>query len=376
MSLYRLARPLLFSLDEETSHHLALRTAGLAALVAPRVPRGPVRALGLEFPNPIGLAAGLDKNAAHIDALGALGFGFLEVGTVTPRAQPGNPRPRLFRLPARQAIINRFGFNNVGLGAFIDNVRRARWNGVLGINIGKNADTPAERAIDDYELGLKMVYPHAAYVTINISSPNTKGLRTLQEAEHLEALLKRLSALREPLAERYGRRVPLVVKVAPDLSLPGHPEVFAIGDLAAVVQPNGAPVPGLAPAAMQMARHVAGIMKEELDLGSALSLRPAFRYRDKGTLATIGRSAGVALFGKVKLHGFIAWLAWLVVHLIFLIGFRNKIAVLVSWTYSYFTYKLGARIITGSPESVTPLGSGAQSQATKKVPENNKSGDE
>ena len=217
MSLYRLARPLLFSLDEETSHHLALRAAGVSALFAPRVPRVPVRAMGLEFPNPVGLAAGLDKNAEHIDALGALGFGFLEVGTVTPRPQPGNPRPRLFRLPARQAIINRFGFNNVGLAAFIDNVHRARWNGVLGINIGKNADTPAERAIDDYELGFKQVYPHASYITLNISSPNTKGLRNLQQGDELERLLARIARLREPLAERYGRRVPLVVKVAPDL---------------------------------------------------------------------------------------------------------------------------------------------------------------
>ena len=217
MSLYRLARPLLFSLDEETSHHLALRGAALAALVAPRVPRAPVRAMGLEFPNPIGLAAGLDKNAEHIQALGALGFGFLEVGTVTPRPQPGNPRPRLFRLPAREAIINRFGFNNVGLAAFLDHVRRAHWNGVLGINIGKNADTPAERAIDDYELGLKQAYAQASYITINISSPNTAGLRNLQAADQVDALLNRLARLREPLAERYGRRVPLVVKVAPDL---------------------------------------------------------------------------------------------------------------------------------------------------------------
>ncbi|MFN2643694.1 MAG: quinone-dependent dihydroorotate dehydrogenase [Burkholderiales bacterium] len=217
MSLYRLARPLLFSLDEETSHHLALRAAALAAIVAPRVPRLPVRAMGLEFANPVGLAAGLDKNAEQIDALGALGFGFLEVGTVTPRAQPGNPRPRLFRLPEREAIINRFGFNNIGLAAFLENVRRARWNGVLGINLGKNADTPAERAIDDYELGLKQAYPHASYVTINISSPNTAGLRNLQSADQLEALFGRLARLRGPLAERTGRRVPLLVKVAPDL---------------------------------------------------------------------------------------------------------------------------------------------------------------
>jgi dihydroorotate dehydrogenase len=217
LSLYRLARPLLFSLDAEDAHQLGLRAAGLAALFAPRVPSAPVRAMGLEFPNPIGLAAGLDKNAEHIEALGALGFGFLEVGTVTPRPQPGNPRPRLFRLPERAALINRLGFNNVGLATFLDNVRRARWNGVLGINIGKNADTPAERAIDDYELGLKQAYPHASYVTINISSPNTAGLRNLQQADQLDALLERLSRLREPLAERYSRRVPLVVKVAPDL---------------------------------------------------------------------------------------------------------------------------------------------------------------
>ena len=227
MSLYRLARPLLFSLDEENAHQLALYAAGVAGLFSAPVPRSPVRAMGIEFPNPIGLAAGLDKDAAHIDALAALGFGFVEVGTVTPRAQPGNARPRLFRLPERDAIINRFGFNNVGVDAFIANVRRARRNGVLGINIGKNADTPPERAIDDYELCLKQVYPHASYVTINVSSPNTQGLRTLQEAHHLEALVKRLTALREPLAERYGRRVPLVVKVAPDLS---GDEIHAIAD--------------------------------------------------------------------------------------------------------------------------------------------------
>ena len=233
MSLYGLARPLLFSLDEETSHQLALRAAGVAALFAPTVPHAPVRAMGLEFRNPIGLAAGLDKNAEHIEALGALGFGFLEVGTVTPRAQPGNPRPRLFRIPERGAIINRLGFNNVGLGAFLDNVRRARWNGVLGINIGRNADTPPERAIDDYELGLKQAYPHASYVTINISSPNTAGLRNLQQADQLEALLNRLCRLREPLADRYSRRVPLVVKVAPDL------DATQIEAIAAAVRRHG-----------------------------------------------------------------------------------------------------------------------------------------
>ena len=227
MSLYGLARPLLFSLDEENAHQLALRAAGLAGVFSARVPRIPVRAMGIEFPNPIGLAAGLDKNAEHIDALAALGFGFIEVGTVTPRPQPGNPRPRLFRIPEREAIINRFGFNNVGVDAFIANVRRSRWNGVLGINIGKNADTPAERAIDDYALCLEKVYPHAAYITINVSSPNTKGLRTLQEAHQLDALLARLTTLRTELSQRHARSVPLVVKVAPDL---GGDEIQAIAD--------------------------------------------------------------------------------------------------------------------------------------------------
>jgi dihydroorotate dehydrogenase len=227
VSLYGLARPFLFSLDAENAHQLALRTAAVAALFSPPPVRAPVRAMGVEFPNPIGLAAGLDKNAEHIDAMGALGFGFIEVGTVTPRAQPGNPRPRLFRIESRRAIINRFGFNNVGVDEFIRNVRRSRWNGVLGINIGKNADTPAERTIDDYEICFKAVYAHAAYVTMNISSPNTKGLRTLQEADHLNELFKRITTLRDPLAERHGRRVPLVVKVAPDLNAAG---IQAIAD--------------------------------------------------------------------------------------------------------------------------------------------------
>jgi dihydroorotate dehydrogenase len=227
VSLYGLARPLLFSLDEENAHQLALRGAALAGLFTPPVPRSPVRVMGIEFANPVGLAAGLDKNAEHIDALAALGFGFIEVGTVTPRAQPGNARPRLFRIPEREAIINRFGFNNVGVDAFVANVRATRWNGVLGINIGKNADTPGERASDDYATCLERVYAHAAYVTINISSPNTKGLRTLQEAHQLEALLSRLTVLREQLIERHSRRVPLVVKVAPDL---GVDEIQSIAD--------------------------------------------------------------------------------------------------------------------------------------------------
>jgi dihydroorotate dehydrogenase len=173
--------------------------------------------MGLEFPNPVGLAAGLDKDAAHIDALARLGFGFIEVGTVTPRPQPGNSRPRLFRIVEKQALINRLGFNNVGVDAFMQNVARTRWRGVLGINIGKNADTPAERAADDYEICLQKVYPRASYVTLNVSSPNTQGLRSLQDGGPLDALLARLSNSRTKLAARHQKFVPLVLKVAPDL---------------------------------------------------------------------------------------------------------------------------------------------------------------
>jgi len=183
--------------------------------------------MGLEFPNPVGLAAGLDKDAAHIDALARMGFGFIEVGTVTPRPQPGNPRPRLFRIPEKEAIINRFGFNNVGVDAFLENVARARWRGVLGINIGKNAGTPAERAADDYEHCLEKVYAAASYVTINVSSPNTAGLRSLQERDALEDLLARLNSSREKLSARHGKRVPLVLKIAPDLAPEDIPSIAA-----------------------------------------------------------------------------------------------------------------------------------------------------
>ena len=214
MSLYRLARPLLFSLDPETAHRAGLCLSGLSPK---KNFEAPVSAMGLKFPNPIGLAAGLDKDAAHIDGLARMGFGFIEVGTVTPRPQPGNPKPRLFRIPEKQAIINRFGFNNVGLDRFIDNLRAARWKGILGINIGKNADTPVERAADDYAIGLERVYADASYITINISSPNTKGLRGLQDKDALDALLERLARARQRLAGLFGRRVPLVLKVAPDL---------------------------------------------------------------------------------------------------------------------------------------------------------------
>ena len=183
--------------------------------------------MGLEFPNPVGLAAGLDKDAAHIDALARLGFGFIEVGTVTPRPQSGNPRPRLFRLPRAEALINRMGFNNVGLDRFLENLSRANWRGILGINIGKNADTPMERAADDYAACLERVYARASYVTVNVSSPNTKNLRDLQENRQLDALLARLATQRAALAQRHGRRVPLALKVAPDLEAA---QVQAIAD--------------------------------------------------------------------------------------------------------------------------------------------------
>lgn len=219
--LYALARPLLFALDPERAHELTLGLADaplrFGLLRVPRAPGAPVRAMGLEFPNAVGLAAGLDKNAEHVDALARLGFGFLEVGTVTPRPQAGNPKPRLFRLPRAQALINRMGFNNVGLDAFLENLSRASFRGVLGVNIGKNADTPLERAADDYALCLERVYARASYVTVNISSPNTRGLRALQDKDALDALLGRLAGLREALAQRHGRRVPLALKVAPEL---------------------------------------------------------------------------------------------------------------------------------------------------------------
>ena len=221
--MYPLLRPLLFSLDPETAHHAtldALQAAHkfcLTSLCSKRPATDPRTAMGLTFPNPVGLAAGLDKNGEYIDALAALGFGFIEIGTVTPRPQPGNPRPRLFRLPEAQAIINRMGFNNHGVDALIENVKRAKYQGILGINIGKNADTPMERAADDYLIGLRKVYTHASYAAINISSPNTKNLRQLQGGDELDALLAQLKAEQENLAERHGKYVPLALKIAPDL---------------------------------------------------------------------------------------------------------------------------------------------------------------
>jgi dihydroorotate dehydrogenase len=224
--LYALARPLLFSLDPETAHNLtlpALRRAaerGLTGIIRKPAP-DPRTVMGITFPNPVGLAAGLDKDGAYIDGLAALGFGSIEIGTVTPRAQPGNPRPRMFRLPAAQGIINRMGFNNGGVDAFVANVQSSRFyqerQGVLGLNIGKNADTPIERAADDYLECLRKVYPYASYVTVNISSPNTKNLRQLQGASELDALLSQLKDEQSRLADKHGHYVPLALKIAPDV---------------------------------------------------------------------------------------------------------------------------------------------------------------
>ncbi len=235
--IYPLLRNFFFALDAETAHGLGmagvdfLKAAGATALLASAVPPDPVRAMGIDFPNPVGLAAGLDKNGDHIDALAALGFGFVEIGTVTPRPQPGNPQPRLFRIPERQAIINRMGFNNGGVDKLLANVTGAQFlrrGGVLGINIGKNFDTPIERAADDYLLCLDRVYPTATYVTVNISSPNTRNLRELQNDEALDALLGSLKSRQARLADRHGKYVPLALKIAPDLE---ETQIQAIADL-------------------------------------------------------------------------------------------------------------------------------------------------
>ncbi len=218
--MYQLFRPLLFGLSGEASHDLTLAAlrAGAGKLWPARVPDCPQEVMGIEFPNPVGLAAGLDKNGDCIDGLASLGFGFIEIGTVTPLPQPGNPRPRLFRLPRAQALINRMGFNNLGLDYLVRAVEHSRYQGVLGINIGKNRDTPVERALDDYMLCLEQVHALASYVVINLSSPNTPGLRTLQHGDALRDLLAPLRRRQTELDREGRRRVPLVVKISPDNS--------------------------------------------------------------------------------------------------------------------------------------------------------------
>jgi dihydroorotate dehydrogenase len=225
--LYDLARSLMFRMDAEKSHDLALSSMNLAAefglprLMGAQKVEAPVDVMGIRFPNAVGLAAGLDKNAAAIDGMAAMGFGFVEVGTVTPRPQPGNPKPRLFRIPEHSAIINRMGFNNLGVDQMISNIEKANYKGVLGINIGKNKDTPNESAADDYLLCMRKVYPYASYITVNISSPNTPGLRSLQEGDSLNQLLDALKTEQARLCGIHGRYVPVAVKIAPDMDEAG-----------------------------------------------------------------------------------------------------------------------------------------------------------
>lgn len=287
--LYQLARPLLFALDPETAHNLALGFSSLAGLFAQQPPACPVRVMGLDFPNPVGLAAGLDKDAAHVSALGALGFGFLELGGVTPRPQPGNPRPRLFRIPAAEAIVNRYGLNSLGVDAFVANLKKAKAKTIVGVNIGKNKDTSNEKAADDYEHCLEKLYPHVDYVTLNVSSPNTVGLRDLQSAALLENLLHRMKQKRELLRQKHGRNVALVLKIAPDL------DATEIRAIAAVVKREQ--IDGVAATNTTVSRegvtHLAGANEQ-----GGLSGAP-LRERATGVLRTLAQE----LKGEIPLIG-------------------------------------------------------------------------
>lgn len=222
--MYKLTRSALFCLSAETAHDFAMEMIsaggrlGLTRLIAPTVPSKPREVMGLTFDNPVGLAAGLDKNGECVDGLGSLGFGFLELGTVTPVGQPGNPKPRMFRIPEKEALINRMGFNNLGVDQLIANIRNSQYKGVIGINIGKNLTTAVEAANQDYLTCLRKVYPHAGYVAVNLSSPNTPGLRKLQYGEALKSLLAALKEEQALLAREYGRVVPLAIKIAPDMT--------------------------------------------------------------------------------------------------------------------------------------------------------------
>ena len=242
MNLYALAKPFLFQLDAERAHDLTLNSlklaekTGLLAMLPTPIQCKSKQVMGLTFPNSVGLAAGLDKNGAVIDGIAALGFGFLEIGTTTPRPQPGNPKPRLFRVKEAEGIVNRFGFNNLGVDHLIENVQASNFRGILGINIGKNFDTPNERAVDDYLICMRKVYSHASYITVNISSPNTKNLRQLQEKDALDALLASLKAEQKILADKHGQYVPIALKIAPDLD---EAQIIGIADLLKTHQFDG-----------------------------------------------------------------------------------------------------------------------------------------
>ena len=291
---YSLARAALFRLDPEVAHDLALKSLSTlgpaAALLGAGADRGEERTVfGIRFPNPVGLAAGLDKNGEYIDALAALGFGYLEIGTVTPRPQPGNAKPRMFRLPEHEAIINRLGFNNQGLEKLLRNVERASFTGILGINIGKNFDTPNDRAADDYLACLDAVYARASYVTVNISSPNTQNLRELQSSEKLDELLAALMQRRDALAARHGATKPLLVKVAPDLD---DAQIASIAALAVVHR-----VDGLIATNTTVARDAVAGHRHATELGG-LSGRPLFTSSTR-VLAKLAHE----LAGRVPLIG-------------------------------------------------------------------------
>jgi dihydroorotate dehydrogenase len=308
--MYGLARPLLFCLDAERAHALGMASleaayrTGLNPLLAVKPKPLLTKAFGIEFPNPVGCAAGLDKNGAHIDALMALGFGFVEIGTVTPRPQQGNPKPRMFRLPEHEAIINRLGFNNLGVDALVRNVERSKREGILGINIGKNKDTPNEQAVDDYIHCLERVYDLADYITVNISSPNTQGLRDLQNEDALRKFVHELRTAQEDLASVRGHRVPMLVKIAPDLSeaeLDGIAEVFNAARIDGVIAGNTTIDRGML-GAHPMAAQVGGLSGRPLYEKSTTTLRRLRLRLDDGIpiIGVGGISSGADAVGKVS----------------------------------------------------------------------------
>jgi dihydroorotate dehydrogenase len=279
---YALTRPFLFGIDPEQAHELTLHTLArlqntpAQCLWSQKRVEDPLLLAGLKFPNRIGLAAGLDKNGRCIDGLGAMGFGFIEVGTVTPKAQPGNDKPRMFRLTEADALINRLGFNNEGLASFLTNVQRARTfrakGGIVGLNIGKNAVTPIERAADDYLLALEGVFPHADYIAVNISSPNTKNLRELQSDAALDALLSSLQERKLKLETAAKRQVPMLVKIAPDL------DAAQVDVIARTLQANG--IDGVIATNTTIARDAVKGLRHAEEAGG-LSGRPVFEASNK-----------------------------------------------------------------------------------------------
>lgn len=308
--MYSLARPLLFRMDAERAHALGLAglesayRCGLVSALATKPKPLPTKAFGIEFPNPVGCAAGLDKNGEHIDALMALGFGFVEIGTVTPRPQQGNPKPRMFRLPEHLAVINRLGFNNAGVDALVRNVERAKREGILGINIGKNKDTPNEQAVDDYLYCLERVYDYADYVTVNISSPNTAGLRDLQGEEALRVLVNELRGAQEDLAAVRGHRVPLLVKIAPDLSeaeIEGIAGVFNAARIDGVIAGNTTVDRGPV-IAHPLAAQVGGLSGKPLYEKSTHTLRRLRLHLDNAIpiIGVGGITEGADALGKVS----------------------------------------------------------------------------